>query len=129
MKIARTIMFIAAPLLITACGSNIEWFPSTEDTVAPTVTATIDGKSFSNNTTLHISNLTSSVIFTANETTTVYYTTDNTQPTTSSTAVSITSSTGVTGPLISVTNTILRFFGKDSAGNVSTEVKGTIVSP
>ena len=133
MNIARAILILAAPLIITACGSvdNIEWFPSESDTTAPTVSASIAGNAVFNNHTTHVATLPANVIFTATEATTVYYTTNGNTPDTSSLFVNISSSSGVTGPSISVTNTILKFFGVDHSDNKnqSSIQTGTIKSP
>lgn len=131
MNIARAILIFSAPLIITACGSNIDWFPSLTDTTAPTVSASIAGNAVFNNHTTHVTTLPANVIFIATEATTVYYTTNGNNPDTSSLFVNISSSSGVTGPSISVTNTILKFFGVDHSDNKnqSSIQTGTIKSP
>jgi hypothetical protein len=82
--------------------------PADEDTVAPTVTATPTGGIYSS---------TQSIILTANEPATIYYTTNGNTPTTSSptysSAVSISSTT------------TLKYFAKDTVGNVSPVVTQT----
>jgi len=128
MNITRKILILAAPLLITACG-DFEWFPSVNDSTAPTVAATIENKSIFNNRTTHISALNQSVVFTANEPTTIYYTTNSTEPTTASAAVNITSSSGVNGPAITLADTILWFFGIDKSNNASAKIRATIKFP
>jgi hypothetical protein len=131
MRIARAILIFSAPLIITACGSNIEWFPSVPDTTPPAVSASIAGNAIFNNHTTHVATLPANVIFTATETTTLYYTTDGNTPDTSSPSVDISSSSGVTGPSISVSNTVLKFFGVDHSDNKnqSSIQTGTIKSP
>ena len=133
MRIARTILSLAASLIITACGSvdNFEWFPSVPDTTPPSVSASIAGNAIFNNHTTHVATLPANVIFTASETTTVYYTTDNSTPNTSSPSVDVSPASSVTGPSISVTNTILKFFGVDHSDNKnpSSIQTGTIKSP
>ena len=106
MKIARIILIFSAPLIINACGSNIEWFPSVTDTTPPTVSASIAGNAIFNNHTTHVASLPANVIFTATEATTVYYTINGNTPNTSSPSVDILSSSGTTGPSISLTTTI-----------------------
>jgi hypothetical protein len=133
MNIARAILILAASQIITACGSvdNFEWFPSASDTTAPTVSASIAGNAVFTNHTTHVATLPANVIFTASEATTVYYTTNGSTPDTSSLFVNISSSSGVTGPQISVTNTILKFFGIDHSDNKNQSAvqTGTIKSP
>jgi hypothetical protein len=131
MKTAKTILSVAALLGLTACGSNFEWFPSVPDTTAPTVSAQIAGSTIFNNSSTHVSSLPANVIFFANEAATIYYTTNGSEPTTASASVGISSSSGATGPSISVTNTILKFFGIDQSANKnqSATQTGTIKSP
>lgn len=120
------IMIIAAA--VSACGSNFEWFPKVTDTTGPTVTATVGGKTFTNNSTTHVTALPASVTFFTTEAATIYYTTNGNTPTTSSTAVVTTANTAA-GPSISVTDTVLKFFGIDSSSNASAIQSGTIKSP
>jgi hypothetical protein len=134
MKLARIILIFSAPLIINACGSNIEWFPSVPDTTPPTVSAKItygstDYPIFSNHTT-HVPALPVNVLFSvSNEPATIYYTTNGSNPTTSSSSVALTSSSWTTGPAISVTDTTLKFFGTDKANNNSATITGIIKSP
>lgn len=113
MNLAKLIAIPAVYLTLAACGSDFEWFPKTDDTTAPVVTASVSGNKLFDNRTTHFSSP-PSVIFTANEPATVYYTTSG-EPTTSSPSVEITSGSGVAGPTITVTDTILKFFGIDKA--------------
>lgn len=131
MKIARIILIFSALLIINACGSNIEWFPSVPDTTSPTVSASIAGNAIFDNHTTHVATLPANVIFTATEATTVYYTTDGNTPNTTSPSVEILSSSGVTGPSISLATTILKYFGIDHSDNKnqSSIQTGTIKSP
>ena len=131
MKITRIILIFSAPLIISACGSNIEWFPSVTDTTPPTVSASIAGNAIFNNHTTHVASLPANVIFTATEATTVYYTIDGNTPNTSSPSVDILSSSGVSGPSISLATTILKYFGVDHSDNKnqSSIQTGTIISP
>ena len=72
------------------------------DNIAPIITASVNGGFF---------NTTQTVALTANETATIYYTTNGSTPTQSSTVYSTP---------ISITNTTtLKYFGKDLAGNLS----------
>ena len=75
------------------------------DTVAPTVTATPPGGTYS---------AAQSVALAASEPAMIYYTTDGSVPTTSSTVY--------TAPIAISADTILRFFGVDSAGNAGSTV-------
>lgn len=130
-KTARAIMIIAVPLSMAACGDNFEWFPSVTDTTPPTVTATISNNSIFDNRTTHVPTLPANVIFSASEAATIYYTTNGNDPSTTSSSVDISTGSGVTGPSISITNTILKFFGvdKSSSKNSSAIQKATILSP
>jgi len=130
MNIARNILILAVPLCLTACG-NFEWFPEVDDSTAPTIAATVGGNAIFNNRTTHVATLPASVVFTANEVTTIYYTTNGaTEPTTASPSVQITTSSGASvANLITLTNTILWFFGIDQSNNSTAKIKGTIKSP
>lgn len=120
-------LLILAVATISACGSNFEWFPKVPDTTPPVITATINGKTIFNNSTTHVTTLPVSVVFSTTETATIYYTTNGNDPTTASTAISV--SNPVNGPSITVTNTILKFFGIDKSSNSSTIISGIIKSP
>jgi hypothetical protein len=128
-KFCAPILILAAAGL-SACGSNFEWFPKVADTTPPVITATVGNSAFSNNSTTHVSSLPASVSFTSNEAATIYYTTNGSDPTTSSPAVDAGTSP-VAGPTITLTNTVLKFFGidKSSNKNSSTIHSGTIRSP
>jgi chitodextrinase len=78
------------------------------DTTAPTVTASPAAGTYTS---------AQSVTLTANETATIYYTTNGTTPTTASTVY--------TGPISISATTTLQFIGKDTAGNTSTPVAAT----
>lgn len=73
------------------------------DTTSPTTTASPAGGTYTNAI---------NVALTTNESATTYYTTDGTTPTTSSSTY--------TSPITINTNTTLKFFSKDSAGNQET---------
>jgi len=121
-------ILIAATL--SACGSDIEWFPDYVDTSPPTVSATVAGKTFSNNSTLHVTTLPESVTFTASEAATIYYTTNGSSPVGSANTINLAAAGSSTvSNLITATNTVLKFFGIDSAGNSSATISGTVVSP
>ena len=121
-----TLIIIAATL--SACG-NFEWFPEYADTTAPTVSATVAGNSIFNNRTTHVTSLPASVTFFSTEAATIYYTTNGNNPDTSSAAIAVSSSGGSAGPSITVTNTILKFFGIDQSSNSSAIQTGIIKSP
>lgn len=132
MNYKKMIPFLALAASISACGSDIEWFPDVDDTFAPTVSASIAGKSIFNNATTHVSTLPQTVTFSANEPATIFYTTNGSEPTATSASVNIaTGNASATGPSISVTNTVLKFFGIDKATtpNQSATVTNTIKSP
>jgi hypothetical protein len=129
MEKTKILVLIAIAATLSSCGSNFEWFPKTSDTTAPIVSASIAGNTIFNNRTTHVTSLPAIVTFSANEAATIYYTTNGDAPTTSSNSVSVTSSAGATGPAISLTNTILKFFGIDKSSNSSAIQTGTIKSP
>jgi hypothetical protein len=113
MNPARIIVISAVALTLAACGSNFEWFPTVTDTAAPTVTATANGnKLFSNRTTHFTPPLV--VRFSASEPATIYFTTSGSEPSTASPSVEY-STSGVDGPSITATDTILKFFGIDKS--------------
>jgi len=129
MKKISNIALILAAAVLSACGNNFEWFPSYTDTTAPTITASITGTtSFRNNTT-HVSSLPAIVTFISDEAATIYYTTNGSDPTIASSAVTASANTSVTGPSITITNTILKFFGVDTLSNTSSIQTNTILSP
>jgi hypothetical protein len=129
MRRLYTPALILTAAALSACGSNFEWFPKVADTTPPVITATVGGNTFTNNSTTHVSSLPAIVTFTSNEAATIYYTTNGSEPTTSSTAVDATSS--VVGPTITLTNTVLKFFGIDKSANKNSSAiqSGTIKSP
>ena len=112
MNLPKMLAIPAVILALAACG-NFEWFPKTVDTTPPNVTASILGKAPFTNTTTHVSAFPATVVFAANEPATIYFTTDNSSPSTSSPSVIIASTVGVNGPTI-ISNTILKYFGIDA---------------
>ena len=129
MKKISNVAFLFVAASLSACGSNFEWFPEYTDATAPTITASISGTtSFSNNTT-HVSALPATVTFIPNEAATIYYTTNGTDPTIASSSVAASANTSITGPSITITNTILKFFGVDTLSNASSIQRTTVVSP
>jgi len=127
-NISIAALFLTAAAL-SACGSNIEWFPDYSDTSPPIITASISGTtSFSNNTT-HVIALPATVTFISDEAATIYYTTNGTDPTIASSSVAATANTSTTGPSITITNTILKFFGVDTLSTASSIQRTTILSP
>lgn len=127
MNKARFLTLTAIAVTLSACGSNFEWFPKVGDTTPPTVSASIAGISIFNNRTTHVTALPATVTFFATEAATIYYTTNGNAPDTSSASVGISNANGATGPSITVTNTILKFFGIDNSANKSAIQTGTIV--
>jgi len=126
-------IFIAALILtaatLSACGSDFEWFPEYNDSTAPKITASISGTtSFSNNTT-HVSAFPATVTFISNEAATIYYTTNGSDPTIASSSVTASANTVITGPSMTVTANILKFFGVDTLSNASSIQRTTVVSP
>lgn len=127
MKKIYTPLLILAAATISACGSNFEWFPKVPDTTPPVITATIRDKTIFNNSTTHLSTLPSTVTFSATEAATIFYTTNGSDPTTASASINYPSQAN--GPSITITDTILKFFGMDKSSNSSTIVSGIIKSP
>jgi len=127
-----TALIIVAAALAACGGTDFEWFPKVEDTTPPVVTATISNTTFlnSSSSTVHASSLPATVTFSADEPATIYYTTNGSDPSTTSPSLEF-SATPVQGPGISVTNTVLKFFGIDKSKNLnkSTTKTVTIVSP
>lgn len=133
MKTLQTLAGITIAAALSACGgSTFELFPDYTDTSPPTVSATVAGKVFSNNSTVHVTTLPASVTFTASEAATIYYTTNGSSPIGSANTINFPGegSSTITN-LITSTNTVLKFFGIDKAnpGNSSAIQSGTIVSP
>jgi hypothetical protein len=129
MKTGRNLAYIALAALLSACGSNFEWFPSYVDKTGPIVTASISGTvSFRNNTT-HVSALPATVSFVSDEAATIYYTTNGSDPTLASSSIAASANTSTAGPQITLTNTLLKFFGVDTLSNASAIQKNTVVSP
>lgn len=129
MKISVACAIVAVTFTLSACGgSTFEWFPATPDSTAPTITAKIQGNSIFSNRTTHIS-AAANVVFSTNEAATIYYTTNATDPTITSSFVVAPANTEVTGPLISGATTVLKFFGLDTANNSSATQTSTIMIP
>ncbi len=128
MKKLSISLYIILAATLSACG-DFEWFPKVPDSTAPNVTAYIENKQIFANRSTHVTTLPSTVTFYTDEAATIYYTTNNTDPTTSSASVGVSSSSGATGPSITLSGTILKFFGRDQAANSSAIQAGTIVSP
>lgn len=136
MKTVKTLIFLSTAAALSACGSNFEWFPKVADTTPPTVTATVASSSspnastaLFNNRTTHLPSFPATVTFSTDEAATIYYTTNGSTPTTASSSVKASTSASVTGPSITVTNTVLKFFGIDTLSNKSSIQTSTIVSP
>jgi chitobiase/beta-hexosaminidase-like protein len=92
---------------------------SSTDTTSPTVTATPPGSVLAFGT-YSAATLPISISFSANEAAIIFYTTNNSDPTASSSSFTITAANGTAGPLdITLSGTIVKFFGRDSAGNSS----------
>ena len=129
MNLRKMLAIPAVILALAACG-NFEWFPKTVDKTPPNVTASILGKTLFNNATTHVSAFPAAVVFASNEPATIYYTTDDSAPSTASPSVIIASSVGVPGPTIT-SNTFLKFFGIDATPqkNQSTTQSIYIKSP
>ena len=79
-----------------------QWYNEVNDTIPPTASATPAGGTYST---------TQTVTLTANEPATIYYTTNGSTPTTSSTQYS--------APIVIGATTVLKFFAVDTAGNPS----------
>lgn len=130
MKLIKIIPALAIVSTISACG-DFEWFPDVEDTFAPSITASISGKPLFENRTTVVS-LPATVTFSANEPATIYYTTNGAAPSTTSASVNIAAANSAAqGPTISITNTVLKFFGIDKSTrlNQSNTVTTYIKSP
>lgn len=98
------------------------------DTTAPEVGANVSGLLLRNDRPVTVASTQVTVEFIASEPVTIYYTTNNSDDLTKSSAsVSIGSTLQADGPLITVSNTLLSFFGVDLANNQSSTVEGTIV--
>lgn len=129
MKLAKSILLVVTALFIAACG-NFEWFPPVADSTPPSISAQISGKTIFNNSSTHVPSLPANVLFAvSNEPATIYYTTNNAEPTTASASVVLNSPNLTTGPSIDVTDTILKFFGIDKANNRTATITNTIKSP
>lgn len=128
MKTTTILACIILAATLSGCG-NFEWFPDYLDTTIPTVTATIAGNQIFANRTTHVAVLPSSVTFFASEPATIFYTTNGNTPDTSSPSVGISTGSGATGPSITITNTILKFFGRDESLNSSAVQTSAIKSP
>lgn len=131
MKTLQTLAGLTLAAALSACGgSTFELFPDYSDKSPPTVSATVAGKVFSNNSTLHVTTLPASVTFSASEAATIYYTTNGSSPVGSANTITLPGAGSSTiSNLITATNTVLKFFGIDNAGNPSDTLSGTIVSP
>jgi len=103
---------------LSACGSNIEWFPDYIDDVPPVVTGSVGGINFTNNTTIYPA-LPGTAILSGtdlvSEPVTIYYTTNGSTPTTSSNLYS------QSFEVLDNSWTLI-FFGKDKVGNSSTSI-------
>jgi hypothetical protein len=129
MKKISNVAFLLVAAALSACGSNLEFFPDYIDSTAPAITASISGTtSFSNNTT-HVSALPATVTFISNEAATIYYTTNGSDPTTASSSVAASANTPISGPSITISSTVLKFFGVDTLANASSIQRNTIVTP
>jgi len=131
MKLIKIIPALAIVSTISACGEDFEWFPDVEDTFAPSITASISGSPLFDNRTTVVS-LPATVTFSANEPATIYYTTNGAAPSTTSASVNIAVANSATlGPTITITNTVLKFFGIDKSTrlNQSNTVTTYIKSP
>jgi hypothetical protein len=133
--------------LITAAGTILKFFSvdrvanssavqsttvtigSGGDTTTPSVWSLVSGLTFTNSGNISALTNPAPVKFIASEPVTIYYTTNGVEPTTSSPSTTIGESHEATGPTISVTNTVIWFFGIDSANNQSSKVKQTISLP
>lgn len=127
MNLKKIIPVLAIAITVTACGgSNFEWFPSVPDTTAPVVTAKAKsaGVLFKNTSTTTIP-LPDTVVFQANEPTTIYFTTsgeDPVVPTSEHRTISGVNGGSIDGPVIEEDNTILKILGVDKGGNTTAQV-------
>lgn len=134
MNLKKIIPTLAIAITISACGgSKFEWFPTTQDTTPPVISAKAKNANvaFKNTSTMTIA-LPDTVVFTANEPTTIYYTTSGVDPVVpDSPHVTISNISGgsVDGPVIDETDTLLIILGVDKSGNKSPLLSYTIVSP
>ncbi|NVN98031.1 MAG: hypothetical protein HXX17_01820 [Geobacteraceae bacterium] len=128
MKTPLIALFIFIAATLTACGgSSFEWFPKVQDTTPPTVTATIGSTIFTNSTTYH-KTIPPSVSVTLNGTdigsapVTIYYTTNNADPTTSSASFTTSGSVSIDKNTLLTDLTspwVLKFLGYDTVSNKS----------
>jgi len=127
-KLSNTAVLLAAAVLSACGGSTFELFPDFKDTSGPTVTASIANFTSFRNSTTHVSSFPAAVTFTADEAATIYYTTNNSDPTTASPSITASANTPISGPSITVSS-VLKFFGVDSLANASSITRTTVVSP
>jgi hypothetical protein len=133
MNLNKVIPTLAIAITVSACGgSNFEWFPSTQDTTPPVISAKAKSANvvFKNTSTMTIS-LPDTVVFTANEPTTIYYTTSGIEPVIPDSphkTISNINGGSVDGPVIEETDTLLIILGVDKGGNKVSQ-SFTIVSP
>lgn len=92
----------SVPFRAYGLGSSVTAIPTAPDTTPPTVTALPNGGTFSG---------TQNITLSANEPATIYYTTNGSTPTTSSSVYS--------SPITISSTTTLKFFARDNSGNQS----------